>query len=445
MAEGADIASGRLRSEEYARNFADLVPPLDQDGALVEADRCYFCYDAPCIEACPTGIDIPSFIRKIATGNLRGSAMDILSANIMGGMCARVCPTEVLCEGACVRNAQEARPVKIGQLQRHATDWLFDQGIQPYDRAAPTGKRVAVVGAGPAGLSCAHGCARAGHDVVVFEARAKPGGLNEHGIAAYKVVNDFAKKEVAFITAIGGTEIRLGQMLGRDVQLADLRNDFDAVFLGIGLGGVNDLGQEPLAGVESAVHYIERLRQAGDLATLPVGRNVVVIGGGSTAIDAAVQSRRLGAEHVTMVYRRGLTQMGATAHERELAQVNGVKIIPWARPAKLIGEGGHVRAVECEYTRLDDQGRLAGTGDRFALNADMVLTAIGQKLVPNGLDGSTELPTVDRGKIVVDAERQTSLADVWAGGDAVHGPDLTVVAVEDGKVAARAINRRLAG
>ena len=243
MAEGADIASGRLRSEEYARNFADLVPPLDQDGALVEADRCYFCYDAPCIEACPTGIDIPSFIRKIATGNLRGSAMDILSANIMGGMCARVCPTEVLCEGACVRNAQEARPVKIGQLQRHATDWLFDQGIQPYDRAAPTGKRVAVVGAGPAGLSCAHGCARAGHDVVVFEARAKPGGLNEHGIAAYKVVNDFAKKEVAFITAIGGTEIRLGQMLGRDMQLADLRNDFAAVFLGIGLGGVHDLAK----------------------------------------------------------------------------------------------------------------------------------------------------------------------------------------------------------
>jgi dihydropyrimidine dehydrogenase (NAD+) subunit PreT len=445
MAEGADIASGRLRSEEYARNFADLVPPLDHDGALVEADRCYFCYDAPCIEACPTGIDIPSFIRKIATGNLKGSALDILSANIMGGVCARVCPTEVLCEGACVRNAQEARPVKIGQLQRHATDWLFDQGIQPFARAAPTGKRVAVVGAGPAGLSCAHGCARAGHEVVVFEARQKPGGLNEHGIAAYKVVDDFAQKEVAFITAIGGIEIRPGQILGRDVRMADLRNDFDAVFLGIGLGGVHDLGQEPLAGVESAVHWIERLRQVEDLATLPVGRNVVVIGGGgSTAIDAAVQSRRLGAEHVTMVYRRGLTQMGATAHEQELAQVNGVKIIPWARPAKLIGSGGHVRAVELEYTRLDDRGELIGTGDGFTLAADMLFTAIGQRLVP-GADGSAGLLTIDRGKIVVDAERQTSLPDVWAGGDAVDGLDLTVVAVEDGKIAARAINRRLAG
>lgn len=444
MAEGADIASGRLRPQDYAQNFDDLVPPLDRDGAQVEADRCYFCYDAPCIEACPTGIDIPSFIRKLATGNLRGSAMDILSANIMGGICARVCPTEVLCEGACVRNAQEARPVKIGQLQRHATDWLFDQGIQPFDRAAPTGKRVAVVGAGPAGLSCAHGCALAGHDVVVFETRDKPGGLNECGIAAYKVVNDFAQKEVAFITAIGGIEIRLGQTLGHDVRLADLRAGFDAVFLGIGLGGVNGLDHEQLAGVESAVHYIERLRQVDDLATLPVGRNVVVIGGGSTAIDAAVQSRRLGAEHVTMVYRRGPAQMGATAHEQDLAQVNGVKIIAWARPAKLIGSGGHVCAVEFEYTRLDHQGRLTGTGDMFALNADMVFTAIGQKLVPSGLQGSAELLAIDQGKIVVNAERQTSLPDVWAGGDVVLGPDLTVVAVEDGKIAARSINRRLA-
>jgi glutamate synthase (NADPH/NADH) small chain len=443
MAEGADITSGRLRSEEYARNFADLAPPLDHDGALVEADRCYFCYDAPCIEACPTGIDIPSFIRKLATGNLRGSAMDILSANIMGGMCARVCPTEVLCEGACVRNAQDARPVKIGQLQRHATDWLFDQGIQPFDRAVPTGKRVAVVGAGPAGLSCAHGCARGGHDVVVYECRDKPGGLNEHGIAAYKVVNDFAQKEVAFITAIGGIEIRTGQMLGRDVELADLRKDFDAVFLGIGLADVNHLGHEGLAGVVSAIHYIERLRQVEDLATLPVGRNVVVIGGGSTAIDIAIQSRRLGAEHVTMVYRRGPAQMGATPHERVLAQVNGVKIVPWARPRKLMGEGGHVRAIECELTRLDDRGELIATGDSFTLAADMLFTAIGQKLVPDA-DRSAGLLTVDRGKIVVDAERQTSLPDVWAGGDVVHGPDLTVVAVEDGKIAARSINRRLA-
>ena len=443
MAEGVDIACGRLQPQEYARNFDDLVPPLDPSGALVEADRCYFCYDAPCIEACPTGIDIPSFIRKIATGNLRGSAIDILSANVMGGVCARVCPTEILCEGACVRNAQQDRPVKIGLLQRHATDWLLEQGIQPFERGAPSGRRVAVVGAGPAGLSCAHGCALAGHEVVVFEAREKPGGLNEHGIAAYKVVNDFAQKEVAFITAVGGIEIRPGQTLGRDVRLADLRNDFDAVFLAIGLAGVNVFGREDLTGVESAVHYIERLRQAEDLAALPVGRDVVVIGGGSTAIDIAIQSRRLGAGNVTIVYRRGLAQMGATAHERELAQVNGVKIVPWARVLKLTGESGHVRAVTFEATRLDDQNELVGTGEHFTLTVDMLFTAIGQKLVLD-TDGSAGLLTIEQGKIVVDAERRTSLPGVWAGGDLVQGPDLTVVAVQDGKLAARSINRRLA-
>jgi glutamate synthase (NADPH/NADH) small chain len=342
-----------------------------------------------------------------------------------------------------VRNAQEDRPVKIGLLQRHATDWLFEHGIQPFARAAPSGKRVAVVGAGPAGLACAHGCALAGHDVVVFEARDKPGGLNEHGIAAYKVVDDFAQKEVAFITALGGIELRLGRMLGRDIGLAELRAGFDAVFVGVGLAGVNGLGQEHLAGVESAVHYIELLRQAEDLAALPVGRDVVVIGGGSTAIDVAIQSRRLGAENVTMVYRRGLEQMGATAHEQELAQVNGVKIIPWARILKLIGERGHLRAVTFESTRLDDRGELTGTGDSFTLAVDMLFTAIGQKLVLEA-DGSAGLLTIERGKIAVDAERRTSLPDVWAGGDAVQGPDLTVVAVQDGKLAARSINRRLA-
>jgi glutamate synthase (NADPH/NADH) small chain len=443
MVGGPDVASGRLRPQDYARNFDELVPPLDDGAALVEADRCYFCYDAPCIEACPTGIDIPSFIRKIATGNLKGSATDILSANVMGGVCARVCPTEVLCEGACVRNAQEDRPVRIGLLQRHATDWLFERGIQPFERALPSGKRVAVVGAGPAGLSCAHGCARAGHDVVVFEARDKPGGLNEHGIAAYKVVDDFARKEVAFITALGGIEIRPGQRLGREVALADLCKDFDAVFLGIGLAGVNGLGQDDLAGVESAVGYIERLRQAEDLATLPVGRDVVVIGGGSTAIDIAIQSRRLGADNVTIVYRRGPDQMGATAHERELAQVNGVKIVPWARVLKLTGESGHLRAVTFEATRLDERNELVGAGEPFTLAADMLFTAIGQKLVLDA-DGAAGLLAVERGKIVVDAERRTSLEGVWAGGDLVQGPDLTVVAVEDGKIAARSINRSLA-
>ncbi|MEZ5863482.1 MAG: FAD-dependent oxidoreductase, partial [Geminicoccaceae bacterium] len=227
MGEGADIRGGRLPAAAYDGNFADLQPPLAKKEAVVDAARCYFCYDAPCVQACPTGIDIPSFIRKIQTGNLKGSALDILEANIMGGTCSRVCPTEVLCEEVCVRTVQEGKPVRIGRLQRYATDALFASGVQPFTRPTPTGRRVAVVGAGPAGLACAHALARRGHDVVVYERRAKAGGLNEHGIAAYKMANDFAAREVAFILGIGGIELRLGQALGRELTLEALRRDHD--------------------------------------------------------------------------------------------------------------------------------------------------------------------------------------------------------------------------
>jgi glutamate synthase (NADPH/NADH) small chain len=442
-----DVRAGRLRAEDYERNFDDLTPPLDRQQAAVEAARCYFCYDAPCVEACPTGIDVPGFIRGIQTGNAKGAALKILDANIMGGACARVCPTEILCEGACVRTAQENKPVKIGLLQRYATDWLFERDFQPYERAAPTGKRVAVVGAGPAGLACAHGLARQGHDVVVLERRAKSGGLNEYGIAAYKVPHEFAEREVEFILGVGGIEIRHGVELGRDLHLADLRRDFDAVFLGIGMQGVNRLGageDEDLEGVLDAVDYIAALRQADDKARLPVGRDIVVIGGGNTAIDIAVQTRRLGAENVTIAYRRGPGHMGATLHEQEIAQVNGVKIKHWCRPVRLIGEGGHVRAVELERVAADEAGRPVATGELFVLQADMVFKAIGQRLVPDALNGSAELLEFRNGKVVVNEDRRTSLAGVWAGGDATGlGMDLTVVAVEDGKVAARAMHRYL--
>jgi dihydropyrimidine dehydrogenase (NAD+) subunit PreT len=430
----ADIRAGRLSPGEYARNFDDLKPPLTPDQAVIEASRCYFCFDAPCIEACPTGIDIPSFIRKIQTGNLKGSAMDILGANIMGGTCARVCPTEVLCEEACVRNTQEERPVLIGLLQRHATDWLYERGIQPFERAAPTGRRVAVVGAGPAGLACAHALARGGHDVVVLERRARAGGLNEHGIAAYKMVEDFAQREVELITAIGGIEIRCGVELGRDVTLDDLRREFDAVFLGIGLGEVKRIG---LDGVIDAVAYIERLRQTPDKSTLPVGRDVVVIGGGNTAIDIAVQTRRLGAENVTIVYRRGPEHMPATRHEQEVARLDGVGIRHWLRPVRVMADEGSVTAIELERTRVEG-GRLVGTGERVTLAADQVFAAIGQKLAADG-----EL--VEGDKIAVDDELRTTLDGVWAGGDAVPGDDLTVVAVEHGKRAAASIDRHLRG
>ncbi len=447
MSQHPDIAGGRLDAQSYAENFADIHPPLDRKGALIESSRCYFCHDAPCIEACPTGIDIPSFIRKISTDNVRGAALDILSENIMGGACARVCPTEVLCQEACVRNTQEHKPVQIGLLQRYATDRLLDLGIQPFERAAPSGKKVAVVGAGPAGLACAHRLSMLGHDVVVFEARDKPGGLNEYGIAAYKVPENFAQREVDFILALGGIEIRPGQALGHDISLTQLRRDYDAVFLGTGLGGVRalELEGEDLEGVLSAVDYIAELRQAGELAALPVGRKVVVVGGGNTAIDIAVQSKRLGAEDVTIVYRRGPAQMSATHHEQDFAQTNGVKIKHWAQPAALTGANGQVASITFEYTQLDDGGRLMGTGDRFTLEADMVFKAIGQTLLPlPNAEGSAEVLQLDGGRIAVNDERQTSLPDVWAGGDCIaQGEDLTVSAVQDGKLAAHAIDRHL--
>jgi dihydropyrimidine dehydrogenase (NAD+) subunit PreT len=445
MAE-PDVRGGRLAAAAYAANFGDIRPPLDRKTALVEANRCYFCYDAPCIEACPTGIDIPGFIKKIATDNVEGAGLRILEANIMGGACARVCPTEVLCERACVRMAQEGKPIQIGRLQRYACDGVLARDHHPFARAAATGKRVAVVGGGPAGLSCAHRLAELGHDITVFEARERLGGLNEYGVAEYKVADRFARDEVDFILGIGGITVKTGTALGRDVPLAELRRGFDAVFLGMGLAGVNALGAggERMDGVHDAVEYIARLRQAADLAELPVGRRIVVIGGGNTAIDIAVQTKRLGAEDVTLVYRRGPEAMGATAHEQEFAQINGVKIRHWARPLRLTGQDNAVAEAVFEYTRLEG-GTLVDTGERFSLPADMVFKAIGQVFVADPLRAeATELLEFERGRIKVDAERRTSLDKVWAGGDCVWGgQDLTVQAVEDGKRAAIAIDRDL--
>ena len=444
-----DVKPGRLNSSDYADVFDDIAPPLSAREALIEAARCHFCHDAPCVEACPTGIDIPSFIGKIRTGNLRGSAIDILSANIFGGTCARVCPVEELCEEACVRTAGENKPVKIGLLQRHAVDALMNAGPQPFKRGPQSGKTVAVVGAGPAGLACAHRLAMLGHKVDLYEARTKPGGLNEHGIAAYKVPGDFAQKEVAWLLGIGGIAIRSGMALGRDVTLADLRKRYPAVFLGIGLQLTHKLGlaEESLQGVEDAVGYIERLRQAKDLGQLPVGRRVVVIGGGNTAIDIAIQSKRLGAEDVTLTYRRGPEQMGATDHEQHLAQTEGVRIKHWVAPVKLLGWQGKVKEIELAYTRLDDAGKLVLTEARTTLLADMVFKAIGQVLVAHPLDAVAREPlAVKNGKLVVNEERETSLPGVYAGGDCTAtGTDLTVRAVEDGKLAAIAIDRRLRG
>ncbi|MFI5011951.1 MAG: NAD(P)-dependent oxidoreductase [Hyphomicrobiales bacterium] len=446
MDHGDGIRAGRLPAEAYAQNFADLHPPLSAHEAFVEAERCYFCYEAPCQTACPTGIDIPMFIRQIAAGNDLGAAETIFSANVLGGMCARVCPTETLCEEACVREAAEGKPVKIGLLQRHATDALMQSRKMPFSRAAPTGKRIAVVGAGPAGLACAHKLAELGHAVTLFEAKDQLGGLNEYGIAAYKTVDDFAQKEVAFVLSIGGIEVKTGQALGANLDLPKLRQDYDGVFLGIGLAGVNKLrlaGEGALSGVRDAVDFIAELRQADDLSKFEVGRKVVVIGGGMTAIDAAVQSKRLGAEEVTIVYRRGEAEMKASGFERELARTDGVLIRHFAAPKALDGATGRVTGIVFE--RMQSKGgRLAPTGETFRLAADMVLTAIGQVLVADAFGGAHSL-TLEGGRIVVDGERKSSVPGIWAGGDCVAGgQDLTVSAVEDGKQAALSIDRTLA-
>jgi glutamate synthase (NADPH/NADH) small chain len=427
-----------------SERFTDLAPPLTARQAAIESARCLYCYDAPCTRACPTGIDVASFIRNIHDGNVEGAAVGILKQNIFGGSCARVCPTEILCEDACVRNNDaEGQPVRIGLLQRHAIDNAHFAS-HPFRRAPSTGRTIAVVGAGPAGLSCAHRLAMLGHDVVVFEAREKAGGLNEYGIAKYKLPGDFAQREVEFLLSIGGIEIQYGRMLGSNLHLQDLHTRYDAVFLGLGLGASRRLGLtgEDAPGFAAAVDYIATLRQASDLAALPVPKRAVVIGAGNTAIDMAVQIGRLGAEEVTLVYRRGVEAMSATGHEIDIAKMNGVRIRTWAAPHEvLLDAAGRVRGMRFQETQLAD-GRLVGTGAFVEIAADAVFKAIGQHMDDSALSDPLGCELGRSGdKIHVDARFRTKLPGVYAGGDCVApGQDLTVQAVQHGKLAALAIH-----
>lgn len=431
-----DIRAGRRDAAAYAAAFADAAPRLTRSQALVAVERCLYCFDAPCVQACPTAIDVPSFIRRIAEDNLRGAARTILESNPLGGTCARVCPTEELCEEVCVRVAQEGKPVEIGRLQRYAVDAVMDRPVTAlFTRAAPTGKRIAIVGAGPAGLACAFGLARLGHEVVIHDAKPRGGGLNEYGLATYKMAGDFAQAEIAWLLEIGGIAIELGWRLDSATRLDSLRSQFDAVYLAVGLTQTNALriSGEDLAGVGDAIDFIADLRSAGDPATLPIGRRVVVIGGGMTAVDAAVQSRLLGAEDVHMVYRRGPEQMSASLAEQHWAQTNGVAIHHHLAPIAIDGDG-RGNAVAVRFVK--------GDGSEQVFNADMVMKAIGQKLDGDVLAGAGL--TLDGGRVVADADGQTGIAGLWAGGDCrAGGRDLTVEAVEDGKRAARSIHAAL--
>jgi glutamate synthase (NADPH/NADH) small chain len=430
--------------EALAEQFTDLAPPLTARQAAIEAARCLYCYDAPCTRICPSEIDVASFIRNIHDHNINGAAHGILKQNILGGSCARVCPTEILCEDACVRNHdEEGQPVKIGLLQRHALDHA-SFAAHPFQRAPLTGKTIAIVGAGPAGLSCAHRLAMLGNDVVIFEAREKSGGLNEYGIAKYKLTGDFAQQEVDFLLSIGGIEVRHGRILGENLTLQELHAQYDAVFLGLGLNASRQLGLtgEDAPGLMAAVDYIAALRQAEDLAALPVPKRAIVIGAGNTAIDMAVQIKRLGAEDVTLVYRRGFESMTATHHEQDIAKANFVRMRTWAAPMEvLLDEAGGVRGMRFEETRIDG-GRLVGTGAIIEIAADAVFKAIGQGIDPAGLsDPLAQMLERSGDKIHVDAQFRTALAGIYAGGDCVApGQDLTVQAVQHGKLAAHAIH-----
>lgn len=447
MSVDHDIQSGRLKAVDISNNFIDIHPALTMKQALVASERCLFCYDAPCIQACPTQIDIPLFIKEINTGNTHGAAKEILSANILGGSCAKVCPTETLCEQACVRNLKEQAPVNIALLQRYAVDNLDSSLAYPFTRDKSTGKHVAIVGAGPAGLACAHRLAQKGHQVTIYEAAKKSGGLNEYGIAQYKLLDNYAQEEIDFVLKIGGITIKYETTLGNNITLQALRDSHDAVFIAIGLNTTNTLNipGEQLSGVEDAIDYISLLRQSPDMTDLPVGRRIIVIGAGMTAIDIAVQSKKLGAEEVSIVYRRNQQSMGASAYEQELALTHGIRFIFNAQPHKILGNKQGVTQMQFKQTQYDTAGKLITTDNIIELPCDVIFKAIGQKLdiTPLSNQGDLSPNKDDRGRLKVNDQFKTSLNDVFAGGDSIDGLDLVVEAVDHGNKAAAAIHQQL--
>jgi glutamate synthase (NADPH/NADH) small chain len=404
--------TGQLSVEQLEKNFAEIAPPLTADAVLLEANTCLFCYDAPCTIACPTHIDVPAFIKKIATGNLRGAARVILDANPFGHSCARACPVEVLCEGACVLNERDEEPIRIALLQRHATDYVLDRNVRLFEPGPANGKRVAIVGAGPAGLSCARDLRRHGYAVTVFEAKDKPGGLNTYGIAEYKMTPAVALAEVQDILDLG-IELKLGVAIGRDVPFDKLLADYDAVFIAIGLGRTKSLGipGEDQMGVVDALTFIEQLKTRPYRET-KVGRRVAVVGAGNTAIDAVTQAKRLGAEWATIVYRRGPADMSSFHYEQELAKTDGCEFRFHCRPTRILGNG-QVTGLEVETPQ--------GTE---VIACDMVITALGQETL-----GGFTLPTNN--------------PKVFAGGDFMNGGAEIVNAAADGVQAAAKIHASL--
>ena len=431
------ILSNRLSKEQFEKNFSDIHPPFEtKDAALVEANRCLFCYDAPCMKSCPTSIDVPKFIKQITTDNVKGSAHTILSSNIMGAGCSKVCPVEKLCEGACVYNLMDEDAIPIAKLQRYSTEMAMQKKWPLFKRKESKGKKVAVIGAGPAGLSCAHMLSREGIDVTIYEKEKQGGGLMTYGIAAYKVTPQFCKDEVDYILSIGGITIEYEQELGKNIQFSDLQKKYDAVYLAIGVGLARklEIPGEQLEGVVDAISFIYEIRNNG-FSKVSVGDKVAVIGMGMTAIDAATQAKRLGASEVTMLYRRTQEEMPCTEVELNIAKLDACEILWLAAPKEIKGADGKVNEMVVEKMKLgepDQSGRRSpvATGETFSLHVDMVIKAAGQ-MPYQELVLSNQLEN-NGGKLKVN-NTQTNMKGVFAGGDCVNGGREVVDAVQAGK------------
>src|SRR5215207_6264428 len=452
-----------LNLTQIEENFSDLNPAMSRAEALVEANRCLYCYDAPCMHACPTHIDVPGFIKMIASGNLTGSARVIFDANPIGATCARVCPVQVLCEGACVEKTLLQKPIEIGRLQRYATDHALESGKQIFEKGEPNGKSIGIVGSGPAGISCAAYLVRLGYDVTVYERKEKPGGLDTYGMAEYKMQQAVSLAEtervaamgVKFLTntavtndseppvVIGGTEPEVAvprqTPAVQSVSFSDLEKWHDAIFLGVGLGDTNTLNipGEDLDGVYDALDFIERIKTR-DWQSVPLGRTVAVLGAGNTAIDAVTQAKRLGAERVMLVYRRTERDASAYHYEMELARKDGIEFVWQAAPIGiLVGENGTRLSLRCEKTD--------GSLQLFEIPCDMIIKAVGQQKMRGFFENVARVATDDKGRVIVNDQMQTSNPKVFAGGDSANGGAEAVDAAQMGKVAALGIHLALSG
>ncbi|HQZ83330.1 MAG TPA: NAD(P)-dependent oxidoreductase [Pyrinomonadaceae bacterium] len=434
----------KLSIEQIEENFGDIHPALTPAEAAVEANRCLFCFDAPCMHACPTHIDIPGFIKKIASGNLKGSARVIFDANPVGATCARVCPVEVLCEGACVENTLLQKPIEIGRLQRYATDFAVANDIRLFEAGEPNGKSVGIIGSGPAGLSCATYLARLGYAVTIYEKRLLAGGLDTYGMAEYKMRRSVSLDEVAMAENLGvefvlDTEIVREAGVNDSIAFTDLQRRHDAIFIGTGLGSTNklDIPGEELDGVHDALHFIEKIKTR-DWSSVPVGKTVVVIGAGNTAVDAATQAKRLGAERVIMVYRRTEKDASAYDYEMELARKDGVEFVWQAAPVGILeGENGNRLALRCERTD--------GSLELFEIPCDIIIKAVGQQKMRGFFEKIAGVDVDERGRVIVGASMQTSDPGIFAGGDCVNGGGEAVEAAQMGKLAAQGIHETLTG